>query len=52
MKLTRYLLKFIAALLLAQAQTSSHAADAPNSNIVFIFADNWGWGDLSCHGHP
>lgn len=26
------------------------AADRPN--IVFIFADDWGWGDLSCHGHP
>jgi len=21
-------------------------------NIVFIFADDWGWGDLSIHGHP
>lgn len=21
-------------------------------NIVFIFADDWGWGDLGCHGHP
>lgn len=20
-------------------------------NIVFIFADDWGWGDLGCHGH-
>jgi len=20
-------------------------------NIVFIYADDWGWGDLSCHGH-
>ncbi|HEX3657496.1 MAG TPA: sulfatase-like hydrolase/transferase [Pirellulales bacterium] len=27
-----------------------HAADRPN--IVFIFADDWGWGDLGCHGHP
>lgn len=26
------------------------AADRPN--ILFIFADDWGWGDLSCHGHP
>lgn len=21
-------------------------------NIVFIFADDWGWGDLGCHDHP
>jgi len=26
------------------------AKDHPN--IVFIFADDWGWGDLGCHGHP
>jgi len=26
------------------------SADRPN--ILFIFADDWGWGDLSCHGHP
>lgn len=25
---------------------------ASHPNIVFIFADDWGWGDLSCHGHP
>ena len=28
-------------------------ADAQTQpNIVFIFADDWGWGDLGCHGHP
>lgn len=27
-----------------------HASERPN--IIFIFADDWGWGDLSCHGHP
>ncbi len=26
------------------------AAERPN--IIFIFADDWGWGDLGCHGHP
>ena len=24
----------------------------PPTNILFIFADDWGWGDLSCYGHP
>ncbi len=28
----------------------ARGADRPN--ILFIFADDWGWGDLSCHGHP
>ena len=32
--------------------TSASAADSTRPNIVFIFADDWGWGDLSCHGHP
>ncbi len=21
-------------------------------NILFVYADDWGWGDLACHGHP
>ena len=28
-----------------------HAANAHRPNIVFIYADDWGWGDLSCHGN-
>ncbi|MEY2879438.1 MAG: Arylsulfatase [Verrucomicrobiota bacterium] len=40
----------LAALLLAPLPTLS-AADSPRPNIVFIYADDWGWGDLSCHGH-
>ena len=25
-------------------------SEEPKPNILFIFADDWGWGDLSCHG--
>ncbi|MDQ8180243.1 sulfatase-like hydrolase/transferase [Pelagicoccus sp. SDUM812005] len=32
------------------ARSQAQAEQRPN--IVFIFADDWGWGDLSCHGHP
>jgi len=31
-------------------ETARAAAKRPN--ILFIFADDWGWGDLGCHGHP
>ena len=41
-------LSIVFALLLAAG--FSKAGDPPN--ILFIFADDWGWGDLSCHGHP
>ena len=40
---------FLSIVLLAPL-AALHAADAPKPNIVFIFADDWGWGDLSCHG--
>jgi len=30
----------------------SKKPNSPKPNILFIFADDWGWGDLSCHGHP
>ena len=46
------LMRFFAALFLGIALTASQASAASRPNIVFIFADDWGWGDLSCHGHP
>ncbi|EMI47156.1 N-acetylgalactosamine 6-sulfate sulfatase (GALNS) [Rhodopirellula sp. SWK7] len=31
---------------------SADDAATAKPNILFIFADDWGWGDLSCHDHP
>jgi len=42
--------KFQFLLLLFLGVFYSHADERPN--IIFIFADDWGWGDLGCHGHP
>ena len=40
--------KYIALLLLM----ASSVFGETKPNIIFIFTDDWGWGDLSCHGHP
>ena len=31
---------------------SEKSEEQTKTNILFIFADDWGWGDLSAHGHP
>ena len=36
----------------AASVVRAEPSDSRPPNIVFIFADDWGWGDLSCHGHP
>jgi N-acetylgalactosamine-6-sulfatase len=40
------------AMIAASLATTTPAAESTKPNIVFIYADDWGWGDLSCHGHP
>ena len=41
---------FLTTFFAAKQADGSDGATKPN--IVFIFADDWGWGDLGCHGHP
>ncbi len=36
----------------ANAAEPSGVPTDPRPNIIFMFADDWGWGDLSSHNHP
>jgi len=45
----------VLALLVAVAGLSaptSHLSAAEKPNVIFILADDFGWGDLGCYGHP
>ena len=48
--MSKSILYFLTSLIFLFASFVS--AERKQPNIVFIFADDWGWGDLGCHGHP
>jgi len=45
------MMRTLLACLILSLATPAIAAE-PSPNIVLILADDWGWGDLGCHGHP
>lgn len=47
-KTMTYFKRFL--LLFVLIVTQVCAAESPPPNIIFIFADDWGWGDLGIHG--
>lgn len=58
MKGTRITSRVIAVVVMTLISIGSFAAEFKDAaiknkpNIIFIFADDFGWGDISLHGHP
>jgi arylsulfatase A-like enzyme len=48
----QHLTACLLATLCALYTLSVRAASPDKPNILLILADDWGWGDLGCHGHP
>src|SRR5512135_258921 len=46
------MLRFIASSLLVCSVFAGSASAGPRPNILFVFIDDAGWGDLSCYGSP
>lgn len=48
----RILILFLGAMVGLWFSSPTYASEASKPNVLFILADDLGWGDLGCYGHP